>query len=283
MFFIKIFTAVLRQILFRCNKWFTPKKRKGARARLYSILFNYWIRFDYLREPDPDKRESLKALAMGGTSGRDRAKCYDDEPLDFNAKIGELSFNQAVPIFSEAEKILTNAPSGIVMIQIGSSSGREIAYFAGKYSRHTYFGTDVYQTVIDYSSQSHQSANLVFKRISAKDIGELLSEYTDRQALIFSHGSLQYVQPEHLSPFFAAIHRHGAAKILLCEPADDTSDKVPDLKGSTWRGNFSYTHNYRYHAEKEGIITTNCEIIKPYPDNPREAGNFFYYGEAPGK
>jgi hypothetical protein len=200
---------------------------------LYSILFYLWTKVEYLREKDPDKREHLKALAMAGDSGREWARHYDAVPLNFNIKVDDLSFEEAVPIFGEIEDILKSAQSRIIVVQVGSSSGSEIAYFAGKYPHHTCIGTDIYQEVVDYSSQSHQAKNLSFRKISAKDMWKFLSEFIDKEVLVFSDGSLQYVQPEHLSPFFASIYRHGSAKVLLCEPVDEHRCIMEDLAGST--------------------------------------------------
>ena len=169
--FIKPFAAILRRVLFRHYKWFTPNGRGEINELLYSILFYLWAKAEYLREKDPDKRDDLKALAMGGDSGGEWAWHYDAVPLDFSIKVGDLSFNEAVPIFSKIEYILKSAQSDIIVIQAGSSSGHEIAYFAGKYLRHIYIGTDVYQEVVDYSAQSHQVENLSFRKVSAKYMG----------------------------------------------------------------------------------------------------------------
>ena len=278
--FIKLVAAILKRILFRHCRWIDPNRRSRINELLYHILVEYWAKFEYLREKDPDKREDLKALAMGGNSGKEWARQYDAAPIDFNIKIGDLSFNEALPIFGEMDNILKSAQSDIIVIQIGSSSGREVAYFAGKYLHHTFIGTDIYQEVLDYSAQSHQLKNLSFRKVSAKDIGRLLTGLRDKEILVFSDGSLQYVQPEHLPLFFATTRRHGSAKILLCEPIDAHRCQVNDLAGSKWRGNFSYTHNYRYYAEKEGIKTIKSQVIQHYPNNPRKSSTFYYYGEA---
>lgn len=265
------------------STWYDFGRRRGIDNLLFNPLFNFWIRFEYLKEKDPDKRENLNELAMGGNSGREWAKHYDSIPLDFNSKDGDLTFNEAVPMFNEIEKILKTIKTKLIVIQVGSSSGREIAYFANRYPNHTYIGTDIYQEVVDYSSHSHKSQNLSFRKLSAKNISELLSEYRNENILIFSRGALNYVQPEHLSSFFNSIANHASVKILLNEPGSESQGKVDELRGSIWRWNFSYTHNYKFYAERAGIKTVKSKVIRPYLSDKNRILYFkilyFYYGE----
>ncbi|MAF85427.1 MAG: hypothetical protein CL875_02945 [Dehalococcoidales bacterium] len=272
---LPLFRQYKRHLL---STWHDFDKRKGVDNLLFGPLFNFWIRFEYLREKDPDKRESLKELAMGGNSGRKCAKQADAIPLDFNAKIGDMTFNEAFPMFSEIENILEGAKARLIVIQVGSSSGREIAYFAHKYPAHTYIGADICQEIADYASSAHQSQNLSFRTLSAKHISQLLSEYKNENILIFSSGALTYMQPEHLPVFFSSVANMASAKILLNEPGRENRGKLPDeVAGSMWRGNFTYTHDYKFYAEKANIKTVKSRVIRlPYPIY------YFYYGETNG-
>ncbi len=260
------------------STWHDFDKRKGIDNLLFDPLFNFWIRFEYLREKDPDKRESLKELAMGGNSGRECAKQADARPLDFNAKIGDMTFKEAFPMFGEIENILVRTKTKLITIQVGSSSGREIAYFANKYPAHTYIGTDICQGIADYASSAHQRENLSFRTLSAQNISQLLSEYKNENILIFSRGALAYVQPEHLPLFFRSVANIPSAKILLSEPGKERWGKLPDeVAGSMWRGNFTYTHDYKFYAEKANIKTIKSRLIRlPYTIY------YFYYGETNG-
>ena len=268
------------------STWHDFDKRRGVDNLLFSLLFNFWIAFEYLKEKDPDKRESLKGLAMGGNSGREWAEHYDSVPLDFNSKDGDLTLNETVPMFNEIENILETVKTKLLVIQVGSSSGREIAYFANRYKTHTYIGTDIYQEVVDYSSHSHKIKNLSFRKLPAKNISELLSEYRNENILIFSRGALNYVQPEHLPLFFSSIANCSSAKILLNEPGYEKQYKVDEIEGSIWRGNFSSTHNYKFYAERAGIKTVKSKVIRPYlSDKNRILYSqyftvlYFYYGQ----
>ncbi len=267
------------------STWQDSDKRTQIDNFLFPYTFNVWIKFEYLKEVDPDKREELKALAMGGNSGKKWAECYDTRPLDFNSKTGHLTFREVQPLFDEVEDICKNSRTDLVVIQVGSSSGRETAYFASKYPEFEFIGTDIYQEVIAYSSQSHNLPNLSFVLLSAKDISKLIFKFKEKNILIYASGSLQYVQPEHLKYFFEGLNNHNKLEIVISEPGNESKGKPDELNMSIWRGNFSYTHDYKYYAEKSGIETAKCEIIRPYfpyEDFPEHKNtvHYFYYGRS---
>ena len=69
------------------STWRDYDKRSMIDNFLFSRVFSMWLRFEYLREIDPDKKEDLKALAMGGASGKNWAKHYNNKPIDFTQKL----------------------------------------------------------------------------------------------------------------------------------------------------------------------------------------------------
>ncbi len=265
------------------STWRDYDKRSMIDNFLFSRVFSMWLRFQYLPEIDPDKREDLKALAMGGASGKNWAKHYNSIPIDFTRQVGNMTLREAIPIFDVVETILSNAESNYSVIQVGSSSGKEIAYFATMFPQHQYLGTDIYKEVIEYSSQHNSLPNLSFALVSAKDISQLLSPHRGKDILLYSIGALTLVQPEHLTIFFNSLSKFPKLKILILDPGNESQGRVDELRKSIWRGNFSYTHDYKYYAEESGIETLECKITKPYtPYNnfptKRNIVHYFYYG-----
>lgn len=269
-------------------KWQDYEKRTKLDNLVFEGVLKAWIRWEYLKEKDPDKREKLKSLVMGGKSGENWAKNYNSRNLDFSQKCGHLSFQEAQPIFDELNGICENyKENSLLVFQIGSSSGREIAYFAKRFPKHRFIGTDIYKEVIEYSSSSHKFPNLNFELISAKNIYHKLASFNKSDIVVFSSGSLQYVQPEHLDLFFRKLPFIPKLKILLLEPGNESEGAPDNLKRSIWRGNFSYTHDYKYYAEKAGFKTIKCRIIKPYhpyEDFPQHKYtiHYYYYGKVNG-
>jgi len=263
------------------STWHRFDKRSRIDSIFYEPVFYAWIKYEYLKEPDPDRRETLKELAMGGESGKNWARHYDSVPLDFSSIVGNLPFNESNPLFSETEAVLSKLKDAVI-VQVGSSSGREIAYFASKFPNLHFIGTDIYPEVIEYSSQHHMGKNLTFQILSAKDIGILISKFGDRPVIVLSSGTLQNVQPEHLIRFFKDIARY-AFELLLVEPGSDRQGAPDSLHGSRYRDNFSYTHDYRYYGEQAGLVTVKVKIIHPYLQREQfphhyNTIHYFYHG-----
>ena len=75
----------------------------------------------------------------------------------------------------------------------------------------------------------------------------------------------------------------GNLKMLLSEAAY-SKGKPNKIKTSIYKLNFSYTHGYKWYAEKSGIETVKCEIIRPYypyEDFPMHENtvHYFYSGK----
>ncbi len=232
-----------------------------------------------MAEKNPDRREALKSELMGGDSGVQWAKHYDQTPIDLDAPIGAMTYREACPLLPEADAELDAARAPATVVQIGNSSGREIAWLAQRHPRHRFIGTDVYAEVVEYAARRYGRANLSFELCAASRVGDLLARQPDGAVFILSSGSLQYVQPEHLEVFFASLAALGAGRISLLEPASDAAGPPDEWPGSRWRGNLSYSHNYRHYAERAGLETMSYRIIKPFPANHPIHGStvHFYY------
>lgn len=267
------------------STWHDCGKRSNLDDLLYPCFFDTWVTFEYLKEQDPNKRELLKGLAMGGVSGRKWASTYDSRPLDFNSMVGHMTMHEACPIYDEIDDICQNTQRGLVVLQIGSSSGREIAHFAAKFPDAECIGTDIYEQVIAYSSAAHSLPNLSFTLSSADSISQILIQKKGKNILVYASSSLQYVQPEHLRAFFTALAGFSNVEVVLLETADESQGNPDGLNRSIWRANFSYTHDYRYYAEESGLETRKCEIIRPYfpyEDFPvhKNTVHYFYCGKS---
>ena len=183
---------------------------------------------------------------------------------------------------SDLNQILKENNYEYTVIQIGSSSGREVALLAKNHIRHQFIGTDIYPEVIVYSSNIHRLPNLSFTLCGAKEIKLLLEKMSkSKRFIIFSSGSLQYVQPDHMKIFFSSLKQY-EVQIVLLEPVSYRNFDPQRINGSRWRDNFSYTHNYRYYAEESDFLSIKSSIIKPYTMNdPIHAftGHYYYYGK----
>ena len=77
-------------------------------------------------------------------------------------------------------------------------------------------------------------------------------------------------------------------EVVLLEGGDEQECNPKTIEGSLWWGNFCYSHNYRFYAEKAGFITLESRIIRPfspYEDFPafrKGTINYFYHAKTAG-
>jgi hypothetical protein len=260
--------------------WQTPSDRSYIGWFAFRIVFDHWIRTIYLAEADPETRESLKDICMTGKSGVAWAAEYDGRPLDRGQRYFELSFEEANPHFCALENLLEQARPGHLVVQVGCSSGREMAYFAGKFPLIAFLGTDIDRDIIARATQIHKLDNLRFEVMRAHEIPQLISR--SGTVTIFSSGSLQYVQPEHLEKMFQGLARRGAADIVLLEPTSVLGRTFRGHPYTRWRGNFSFSHEYELFAKESGFETITKAKIQFTHCNSSPHFNtrhYFYFGK----
>lgn len=248
-------------------KWMTPESRTYFEALIFDALLARWFEKEYWSEPDPDKRVKKQELLMGGQSGAAWAASYEARPFDpFSTSMcGELTYKDAYPTFqwlAETLKQLTSAD----VYQMGSSSGREIAYYAKQFPQHRFFGTDLFQEVVAFSSKHYPLDNLKFDVCPLTELVAYITKTSsNKDVVIFSSGSFQYAQPEHLDSFFQELKKKSKrAHVFIIDPANEFPLSPFAIARSYPRGNFSWTHNYKKLAEDANFKVVRAEIIRPY-------------------
>jgi tRNA G46 methylase TrmB len=134
------------------STWQAEFARSAVDRALFPYFFARWIDEIYLVEADPDERERLKSLCMGGISGVAWADKYEAAPIDF----------EVYPWFGAFNKALEEAAPESAAIQIGCSSGREVAHFARRHPRISFVGIDIDEAIILRASNVHPMPNLTF-------------------------------------------------------------------------------------------------------------------------
>lgn len=243
--------------------WVAPQSRSRLDGLLFKAVFAYWWRREYLAERDPDRREAMKSALMGGSAGAVWASYYDAAPVDLAVTIGHMPYVEAVPLLPDLDKLLAAAePTAVV--QIGASSGREVAWLAARHPRHAFVGTDVFPEVVAYAAAHHRLPNLSFETAAADAVAAVVGRFPGRPAVLFSSGSLQYVQPEHIQRMLESLADRPATRLLLLEPGTELWGPADDVARSVYAGNLSYMHGYRSLAERSGWETVESRVIRPY-------------------
>ena len=266
-FFLIPAPQLLHYKKFLISTWQNSGKRSLIDRWLFPIVFKSWVEHEYLTEPDPNQRENLKSIAMGGAGSRNWGLSYANSPIDglFHSQVGNITFREACPIHFEIDSICSDDMPELI-VQIGCGSGRMIGYYAHKYPEVRCIGTDAFAETLEVSEQHQNSPNLSFELFPAHKLIELLKRFSRSNILIFSSGSLKYVQPEHLIMFFQTLVtlRHANIKILIQETANELEGSPDKLQNSLWDGEFKYTHAYKHQAESAGLRTVKSQIIRPY-------------------
>jgi len=214
-------------------------------------------------------RLSLQQLLMGGESGDSWARMYDKAEYPYppppgTVGIGSLDFNDASPLGMDIFGWLERRSTATV-IQVGASSGREIAAIAKAFPGCRAIYTDIDETIVAGAQTRYgHVTNLEFQTCMAHEIDQVLNGVdTNSDIIIVSSGSLQYVHPEHIGQFFDLIKKcAGDIHIALIEPGHSKTGVLD--RASSYRGGFSFTHDYSLYASSSSLKIETWRVIRPY-------------------
>ena len=95
---------------------------------------------------------------------------------------------------------------------------------------------------------------------------------SDKNIILFSSGSLQYVNPFFLEEFFSKIKNYSNLKLFINEPVMlsfiDNSSLISDN-----RGNISFSHRYDEYAKNSNLNIIENQVIRPYSTDDRQHHN----------
>ena len=237
---------------------------------LFGRLVNHFFWKEYYTR-DIEKRKSIQEKLMGGQSGLEWAKYYKKDrnnfpPKDDENKLGILNYNQAFQGLNMiCELIRNNNPEEFTCIQLGGSSGKEISYLAKKFPDTYFIYSDLFESVTSYASKKQKLNNLDYVTCPAESLPAIVQTCKNKRVIIFSIGSCQYVFPENLDLTFRLLSKVNNKEIdFILDESGNNSDDIMNYKGSLPRGLFSYSHNYKYFAEKYGFATKRWDFVEPF-------------------
>jgi len=257
----------------------TAPERTALQRFFFNGVFSHWVKNVYLREPDADRREAMKLRYMSGTEGRYIADGYWNEGFDRTRIMGDIPIDEAMPVYPTLDRLLETAPQDTIILQLGSCSGREVAHFAQRFPRFTFVGTDIDRDMISDATARYALPNLTFSLAAAHN--SLAAIPVQRQLIVFSVTSCQYVQPEHLTSLMQQIAARPDTTLLLSETWEAGGlDLIP---GKTrWRASFSYSHEYDAFAREAGLqIVESRKISNHTSAAHRHKKSYFLYARAP--
>jgi hypothetical protein len=228
--------------------------------------------------------------ALGEGRGREWAKYYYHQHFKNlrelkKKKCGLIAANTATPIFEKIiDFILKNNlknDNDLYIIQLGSCSGRDLDFFYNIFPKLNYLSTDINDEILEFQKKKYKYKNFNFAKSYAENIDQIIDKLNiyKKKIILFSCGSLQYVNPFFLKEFFQKIAKYKNLDIFLNEPVSLSFFEKKN-KLSSNRGNISFSHNYYQYNNKYNNKSKVIEkkIIKPYAkDDPSHGDTGHYY------
>ena len=263
-FFINLFLS--EKIRFKILKYYPESYQFHKRPNylfyfLHSIYFNYFYNEIYLKELDPNKRAKIQKICFGGLD--DGVQYAIQEADGGNQRF--LSGPKFKPILDKIDG-LNNLYKNkkILVVQIGCSNGRKIKFIANKYPHFDLFGIDIFDNMINYCNKNNNLQNLIFYKSYAHKVEQLIFKKKFDVCIIFSSGSAQYIQPEHLKIFFNNVGKIKNTHLIFCEGyyVKNLNNYFLESKKSFNNFAFHFTHNYNEYCEESGLILENMDIYE---------------------
>ena len=187
-------------------------------------------------------------------------------------------FNDASPMF---ERIINYIKSNNLsddkntyIIQLGSSSGRDLEFFFKIFPKLNYISTDVNNEILDFQKEKYNYSNLKYFKCYAEDINECVNHFniSDKNIILFSIGSLQYVNPFFLEEFFSKIKNYKNLNLFILDPVSllfiDNFSLISDN-----RDHISFSHRYDEYAKKLFFNIIENKVIRPYSIDDKSHGH----------
>ena len=256
-----------------------------------------WLTLDTLFEREyfnklKDKKEirELTNSTLEGGEGRKWALHYYNSHFKTleelkKRKTGTMSASKASPIF---EKIINFIKSNnfidnenIYIIQLGSSSGRDLEFFLNLFPKLNYISTDINNEILDFQKEKYNYSNLKYFKCYAEDIDECINNFNicDKNIILFSTASLQYVNPFFLKIFFLKLRKYPKLNFFAMEPISlsfiDNNKKISDH-----RVNISFSHRYNEYVRNSNANIAEFQVIRPYSKDDKlhgDTGHFYLH------
>ena len=201
-------------------------------------------------------------------------------------KQGIMSCNESQPIFSKIinyiriNKIDEN--DNVYIIQLGSSSGRDLEFFYNLFPKLNYISTDVNDEILDFQKEKYNYSNFKYYKCYAEDIDECINHFQiyDKKIILFSSGSLQYVNPFFLKEFFSKIKKYKNLNLFLNENISLRFIEYKNNLISYSRSNISFSHRYDEYAKNSGTNIIENKIIRLYLKDDKQhwdTGHFYLH------
>ena len=254
------------------KKRFSFQRSLKNRSYIMFVLDTFFEREYICKINNKDELRELIASTVKFGQGEKWASFYYNKPLrNFETlkeqKIGLITAYEANPIYKGITEFIKSnnydENENTYLIQLGSSSGRDLEFLFNYFPKLNFISTDIEDEILNFQKNKYRDKNFKFFKCYAEEVDKCINYFKleNKNIILFSIGSLQYVVPFYLKDFFSKINKFNNINVFINEPVDlRFIDLNKDL--SSYRGKTSFSHMYRRYAEKFEIIEE--KIIRPY-------------------
>ena len=190
-------------------------------------------------------------------------------------RIGIMSSNDASPMFERIINYIKlnnlSDDKNTYIIQLGSSSGRDLEFFLKIFPKLNYISTDVNDEILNFQKEKYSYPNFKYFKCYAEDIDKCINNFkiSNKNIILFSSGSLQYVNPFFLEEFFSKIKNYKNLNLFISEPVSllfiDNNKLISDN-----RSNISFSHRYDEYAKNSNLSIIQNQVIRPYSTDDKQ-------------
>ena len=114
-------------------------------------------------------------------------------------KIGCMNMSEAVPIFQKMINFIKSKNfyehKDTYIIQLGSSSGRDLEFFLNLFPRINYISTDINDEILNFQKKNYNYKNLKYFKCHGEDFDKCIENFnlSDKKIILFSVDTLQYL------------------------------------------------------------------------------------------
>ena len=272
------------------------KRFRTHRNRLKKNIF--WFILDLLFEREyfaniKNKIEmrDLSDSTVNNGEGKKWAQYYYDGHINSledlkKTQVGLMTMYEANPIFQNMINFINKnnfqENENTYIIQLGSSSGKDLEFFLKLFPKLSFISTDINDEILSFQKKKYNYKNLQYFKCYAEDIDRCIESFniSDKNLIIFSCDCLQYVNPYYLKEFFSKIKNYKNLNFFLIEPInllflDNKKKQISEFRGAT-----SFSHRYDQYVFNSNAKIVESKIIRPHSKddmNHRNTGHFYLH------
>ena len=278
-----IFIFIKTPLINILKRKFKHIRYKKNRNIIWLVLDTLFQREYFNKLKDKEEIRELTNSTLTDGLGRKWAEHYYNnyfQTLDELKKrrTGTMSSNDASPMFEEMINFIKSNnlshDENTYIIQLGSSSGRNLEFFLKIFPKLNYISTDINNEILDFQKEKYNYSNLKYFKCYAEDIDKCINHFniSDKNIILFSNSSLQYVNPFFLEDFFLKIKNYKNLHLFIIEPVSllfiDNSSLISENRYDT-----SFSHRYDEYAKKLGFKIIENKVIRPFSVDDKEHHN----------